>query len=78
MMIFDQRQRERERLIAHHYKANRHQFKFAVACAWCRRTKVYSSFMFVAPSVNGDTITHGICPCCTKKELKKLKEVSHG
>jgi hypothetical protein len=73
-MIFDNRTRQNQRIYAHHYRQNRHRVKFAIACAWCKQTRVYGQFMFIAPSVNGDTISHGICPECTKKEMANIKE----
>ena len=84
MMLFDNRERQRQRIYAHNYTQNRNRpfSNLAIdktapspltekACSWCNLTNVYGMFMWISP-VNAPVTSHGLCKPCYNKEINKL------
>lgn len=54
---------------------NERQPELIVVCAWCKqRERDGDSWVARRSQLRDDELSHGICPVCLERELRRLKE----
>ena len=75
-MIFDERTRQRQRIIAHRHRTHPQHKPWGIEtfCCVCKRKKVIGEWMYFPPQVEKDKRSHGYCKSCFENVMKGLQK----